>query len=207
MKYDFDLESQRGAKKKLIIQILLTIGEAALVIFLAFLLTHYGFEVYTVTGHEMKPTLIKDDRILVNKLVYRIGRVKRNDIVIVKQSGTEHNYYSVERVLGLPGERVRIRDGRIYIDGKKLKEKFAFPRMENGGLALEEITLEDDEYFLLCDNRNNGEDSRNANIGNVLRENILGKAWFRLNTMEFVNFLDAFSEEDEKGSSAQDSAS
>ncbi len=196
MKYDFDLESQKGKKKKIIIEILITIGEAAFVVFLAFLLTHYGFEIYTVTGYEMKPTLIKDDRVLVNKLVYRVGNVKRNDIVLVKQGGTEHNYYNVERVLGLPGERVQIKDGSIFINGKKLEEKYDFPPMENGGLALEEITLEEDEFFLLCDNRNNGEDSRNANIGNVLRENIVGKAWFRLNTMEFIGFLNAF--EDEK---------
>lgn len=195
MRYDFDLESQKGAKKKIIIEILITLLEAAFVVFLAFLLTHYGFEIYTVTDHDMKPTLIKEDRILVNKLVYRIRNIKRNDIVVVRQGGTEHNYYNVERVLGLPGERVKIKDGKIYINGKVLNEKYNFPKMENGGLALEEIILEDDEFFLLCDNRNNGEDSRNANIGNILRENIIGKAWFRLNTMEFLDFLNAFDKE------------
>lgn len=201
MKYDFDLESQKGAKKKIIIEILITVGEAALVVLLAFLLTHYGFEIYTVTGNDMKPTLIKEDRVLVNKLLYRIRNIKRNDIVLVRQGGTEHNYYTIERVLGLPGERVKITDGTIYINGKMLKEKYDFPKMENGGLALEEIALEEDEYFLLCDNRNNGEDSRNANIGNVLRENIIGKAWFRLNTMEFIGFLNAFEKEQEEETS------
>lgn len=204
MKYDFDLEYQKGAKKKIVINILITLGEIALVVAAAFLLTHYGFEVYTVTGQDMNPTLEKEDRILVNKLSYRIGSIRRNDVVVVRQSGTEHNYYTVERVIGLPGERVQIKEGEVYIDGEKLKEKYNFPVMENGGLALEEVALEDDEYFLLCDNRNNGEDSRNANVGNVLRENILGKAWFRMNTMEFVGFLNAFKDAKESGADQTD---
>ena len=206
MKYDFDLEYQKGAKKKIVINVLITLGEVAVVILLAFLLTHYGFEVYTITNQEMNPTLEKDDRILVNKLSYRIGSIKRNDVVVIKQNGTEHNYYSVERVIGLPGEHVQIKGGKVYIDGEKLDEKYDFPIMENGGLALEEITLDEDEYFLLCDNRNNGEDSRNANVGNVLRENILGKAWVRMNTIEFVGFISAFDEEDAKSETTAEPA-
>ena len=196
MKYDFDLEYQRGSKKKIVIKVLITVLEVCVVVFLAFLLTHYGFEIYTVTGQDMTPTLEKKDRILVNKISYKIRSIKRNDVVVVKQSGTEHNYYTVERVIGLPGEKVKIKKGSVYIDGTKLREKYDYPVMENGGLALEEINLDDDEYFVLSDNRNNGEDSRNANIGNILRENILGKAWFRMNTMEFVGFLDEFEEKD-----------
>ncbi len=88
----------------------------------------------------MTPTLENGDRILVNKMSYRIHSIKRNDVVIVRQSGSEHNYYSADRVIGLPGETVQIKEGRVYIDGERLKEKYRFPVMENGGLALEEIT-------------------------------------------------------------------
>ena len=59
-------------------------------------------------------------------------------------------------------------------------------------------TLDADEYFVLCDNRNNGEDSRNANVGNILKENIVGKAWIRMNTLEFISHLDGFEEEKEQ---------
>ena len=194
MRYDFNLENRKDSHKKLLLQIIITIAEAALLLGIAYAITHYGLETFTVSGQDMMPTLENGDRILVNKLSYRFHPVKRNDVVIVKQSGAEHNYYSAERVMGLPGETVQIQDGVLLINGKKLEEAFDFPIMENGGLALEEITLDSGEYFVLCDNRNNGEDSRNASVGNILKENIVGKAWIRLNTVEFVKNINGFRE-------------
>lgn len=197
MKYDFDLENRKEARKHLAKMILLTIVEVLIVVFAAYAITHYGMETFTVSGQYMSPTLENGDKILVNKLSYRIHSIKRNDVVIVQQSGSEHNYYTVERVIGLPGEEVQIREGRVYINGKKLKEPYNFPKMENGGLAMEPVILEEEEYFVLCDNRNNGEDSRNANVGNIAKEDIVGKAWVRMNTIEFISHLDGFSKEKE----------
>lgn len=192
MRYDFNLENRKENHTKLLLQIIITVVEAAVIIGIAYAITHYGLETFTVSSQDMMPTLESGDRILVNKISYHLHSVKRNDVVIVKQNGAEHNYYSAERVLGLPGETVQIQDGLLYINGKKLKESFDFPVMENGGLALEEITLDSGEYFVLCDNRNNGEDSRNASVGNILKENIVGKAWIRMNTVEFVKNIDGF---------------
>lgn len=195
MKYDFDLENRKDTGKRLAKMILITIAEVLIVVFAAYAITHYGMETFTVSGQYMSPTLETGDKILVNKLSYRIHSIKRNDVVIVQQSGSEHNYYTVERVIGLPGEEVQIQEGNVFINGKKLKEPYDFPAMENGGLALEPVILEEDEYFVLCDNRNNGEDSRNANVGNIAKEDIIGKAWIRMNTIEFISHLDGFSEE------------
>lgn len=195
MKYDFDLENRKEARKKLARKILITVLEVIVVVFLGYALTHYGMETFTVTGQYMSPTLENGDEILVNKMSYRIHSIKRNDVVIVEQRGSEHNYYSVERVIALPGEQIQIKDGEVYIDGELLEEKYDFPVMENGGLALEPVILDEDEYFVLCDNRNNGEDSRNANVGNILRDNIVGKAWIRLNTAELISNLDGFAKE------------
>lgn len=197
MRYDFDLENRKELGKKFARKILITIFEVIVVIFLGYAVTHYGMETFTVTGQYMSPTLENGDEILVNKMSYRIHSIKRNDVVIVEQRGSEHNYYSVERVIALPGEQVQIKEGKVYIDGELLKEKYDFPVMENGGLALEPVILDEDEYFVLCDNRNNGEDSRNANVGNILRDNIVGKAWIRLNTVEFISGLDGFAKEKE----------
>ncbi|RKI40195.1 signal peptidase I [bacterium D16-51] len=197
MKYDFDLENRKEARKHLVKMILITLVEVLVVVFAAFAITHYGMETFTVSGQYMSPTLENGDKILVNKLSFHIHSIKRNDVVIVQQSGSEHNYYTVERVIGLPGEEVQIREGRVYINGKKLKESYDFPKMENGGLAMEPVILEDEEYFVLCDNRNNGEDSRNANVGNIAEEDIVGKAWVRMNTIEFISHLDGFSKEKE----------
>lgn len=139
MKYDFDLENRKEARKHLVKMILLTIVEVLIVVFAAYAITHYGMETFTVSGQYMSPTLENGDKILVNKLSYRIHSIKRNDVVIVQQSGSEHNYYTVERVIGLPGEEVQIREGRVYINGKKLKEPYNFPKMENGGLAMSQL--------------------------------------------------------------------
>ncbi len=206
MKYDFDLENQKEARKKLAIKALVTLLEVCAVVALGYGITHWGMQIYTVSGQDMTPTLENGDRILVNKMSYRIHSIKRNDVVIVRQSGSEHNYYSADRVIGLLGETVQIKEGRVYIDGERLKEKYRFPVMENGGVALEEITLDEDEYFVLCDNRNGGEDSRNANVGNVLRDNIVGKAWFRMNTLEIISFLDGFSQEKKDSPSSSPAA-
>lgn len=196
MKYDFDLENRKEAGKKLAWKIFRTVLEVIAVVFLGYALTHYGMETFTVSGQYMSPTLENGDEILVNKMSYRIHSIKRNDVVLVEQRGSEHNYYSVERVIALPGEEVQIKEGSVFIDGEKLEEKYDFPVMENGGLALEPILLDEDEYFVLCDNRNNGEDSRNANVGNILRDNIVGKAWIRLNKVDLISNIDGFTKEE-----------
>ena len=187
MKYDFDLEDRSKKIKSIVLRVIVTILEVVVVVALAYAITHYGLEKMTVTSDSMNPTLQEEDSVLINKMSYKIHSIKRNDVVVVQQSGSEHNYYSIERVIGLPGETVMIKDGEVYINDKKLKEKSDFPKMENGGLALESITLDEDEYFVLCDNRNEGEDSRNANIGNVLKRDIVGKAWIRMNSFAFID--------------------
>lgn len=203
MKYDFDLEDKSKKRKKMILRILLFLLEIILVIFLAYLITHYGLERMNVSGEYMSPTLMEGDEILIDRMRYRVFPIKRNDVVVVQHNGSEHNYYTVERVIGMPGEKIRIQDGEIFINGKKLKEKYDFPKMENGGLALEEITMEDGEYFMLCDNRNECEDSRNANIGNVQKQNIIGKAWLRTNSLALISHIDGYArQKKEKDSDA-----
>jgi signal peptidase I len=191
MRYDLDLEEHRFSKL-LILKILITLVEAAIVVFGAFAITHYGLETMTVSGEYMSPTLKTGDSILINKLSYRLHKIRRNDVVVVEQNGSEHSYLTLERVIGLPGETVLIQDGQVYINGKVLKEKLDFPLMENGGMALESVTLEKNQYFVLGDNRNECEDSRNATVGNIAKSEIVGKAWIRLNSFTFVGMIDQF---------------
>ncbi len=191
MKYDFDLEEHRISKQT-VLKILITLVEIVLVVVAAYGITQYGLETMTVSGEYMSPTLKDGDNILINKMSYQMHKVHRNDVVAVQENGSEHSYVTLERVIGLPGETVKIQEGKVYINGKELKEKLDFPTMENGGLALQEITLEKGEYFMLGDNRNECEDSRNANIGNILRGDIIGKAWVRLNSFAFIGQIDPF---------------
>ena len=201
MRYNYDLDDTSVNTRKIITGILITLIEIAIVVLAAFLIVRYGLERMTMSGNGMEPTVKDDDSILINKMSYKLHSVKRNDVVVLRQNGSEHNYYVVQRVIGLPGEKVKITNGEVYIDGKVLDEKHDFPLMKNGGLALDEITLDDDEYFVLGDNRNDCEDSRNASMGNVLKSDIVGKAWIRTNSFAFINQIDGFKKSDSSSSS------
>lgn len=187
MRYDFDLEDKREKHKKIFRSVLIWIVEIAAVVGLAYFIVNYGLEKVTMAGDSMNDTLVDGDQILINKFSYRFTSPKRFDIIVYRQSGKEHSYYSVKRVIGLPGDTIQIKDGSVYIDDKKIKEKVSVDEMVNGGLALEKIKLDEDEYFVLGDNRNDSEDSRFASIGNIVRDEIIGKAWIRTNSFTFVN--------------------
>lgn len=195
MKYDFDLEERRFSKQ-FIVKALITLVEAVIVVFLAFAITRYGLEKMTVSGEYMSPTLKSGDCVLINKLSYRFHKIHRNDVVVVRQTGSEHSYFTLQRVIGLPGERVQIQKGQVYINGKQLKEKLDFPLMDNGGLAEDAFTLDKGQYFVLGDNRNECEDSRNATVGNISRQSVIGKAWIRMNSFTFVGMINNFKKTD-----------
>ena len=91
---------------------------------------------------------------------------------------------------------MQIKEGQVYINDKKLKEKLSYPLMDNGGLAEDVVTLDKNEYFVLGDNRNECEDSRNAAVGNISRKSIVGKAWIRMNSFTFVGMINNFRKED-----------
>lgn len=169
--------------------------EIILVILLAYFVTSYGLEKTTVIGTSMEHTLVNGDKLLINKMVYRFTSPKRFDIIVFKNSGKESNYYTIRRVIGLPGETVQIQGGKVYIDGNELKEEIIVEKIASSGLAKEPVTLEANEYFVLGDNRNGSEDSRFANIGNITKDSIVGKAWLRLNPFNFVHMLNKANDE------------
>ncbi len=193
---DFDFDGRLKLNKKAVVNILITLTEVALAVFAAYAVTHYGLEKLTVSGEYMSPTLDDGDGVLINKMIYKIFSVKRGDVIVIQKSGSEHSYYTIGRVIGLPGEVIKIKDGYVYVDGVRLDEKLDFPAMENGGLALEDVDLDSDEYFVLCDNRNEGEDSRNANVGNILKSDIVGKAWIRMDPFALISGIDEFGGKD-----------
>lgn len=137
----------------------------------------------------MEPTLSAGDTILIDRVSYAFGSPKRGDIIVFRTSDDPKASLHIKRVIGLPGETVQIRDGQILIDGELYVEKKGFPSINNPGMAEEPVELGKGEYFVLGDNRNNSEDSRSADIGNVNQKDILGKAWFVISPGEHFGFL------------------
>lgn len=189
MEFDYDFErAERNEKiKKFLIRSLLMIIAVAAAIALAWAITRYALEKTNMVGDSMYPTLSDQDTILINKMAYLRKGPERFDVIVFEISGKEHSFYSIRRVIGLPGEKVQIRDGYVYINDEKLEEPINLDEVFIEGLGLDGVVLDEDEYFVLGDNRNDSEDSRFANIGNVVNTQIIGKAWLRLNKFGFVN--------------------
>ena len=162
--------------RKIIKEIIVWLLLIVLTITASYFITTNVFVKTAVAGVSMEPTLMEGQVVIVNKIEYYLKSPKRNDVIVYKQRNREHSYYEIKRVIGLPGETVKIKNGIIYINDEALKEKVKTETIENAGLAEEGIKLDDNEYFVLGDNRNDSEDSRFASVGNVLKNEILGKA-------------------------------
>ena len=118
----------------------------------------------------------------MDKISYRFRDPERFDIIVFPFRYQENTFY-IKRIIGLPGETVQIDEqGNIYIDGEILEESYGREviRPENIGIAKDPIVLGEDEYFVMGDNRNNSSDSRTEIVGNIHRDEIIGRAWVRI---------------------------
>ena len=132
-----------------------------------------------VSGSSMETTLSDKDQLIIDKMTYRFRDPKRYDIVVFPYQYQDNTYY-IKRIIGLPGETVQILSGMVYIDGMRLDEHYGNELMENPGIAEEPLTLGEDEYFVLGDNRNNSSDSRASDVGLIHRKDLIGRAWIRV---------------------------
>lgn len=153
-------------------------AEIAAVLILGIVLAVGYGKITVMQEGSMDPTLNAGDVLLVDRMAYRFSTPKRGDIIVYKTGDDKKASTHIKRIIGLPGETIQIKDGQILIDGETYQENGEFPGIENAGVAETKVALDSGEYFVLGDNRNNSEDSRYADMGNVKKRNIIGKIWF-----------------------------
>ena len=183
----------QDAKEKLenekVKNVLLWVFEIAVTLVFAAVVAIVMFQSVTMQESSMEPTLSVGDKFFMNRVEYKISSPKRGDMIVFKTNAGDDAALHIRRVVGLPGETVQIANGRILINGETYKEGKDFPSISNGGQASNPISLENGEYFVLGDNRNNSEDSRHGDIGVVKKRYIVGKLWFTVSPVKKIGSL------------------
>ncbi|MGI6001238.1 MAG: signal peptidase I [Candidatus Merdisoma sp.] len=182
---EFEEEENRKGPLRELLGMLIYIGIVLAVTFL--IITFVGQRTH-VSGESMENTLDDGDQLIVDKITYRFQDPERFDIIVFPFHYKENTYY-IKRIIGLPGETVQIADGAIYINGEVLQESYGREVMQDPGIAAEPITLGEDEYFVLGDNRNQSSDSRDPSVGLIHRDEIIGRAWLRIWPLDSFGIL------------------
>ena len=139
----------------------------------------FAIQAVHVEGLSMFATLDNNDYLIANKIDYRLHAPERGDIIILRPP-TDNSKDFIKRIIALPGERLLISDGIVYINGHKLDEPYlpeAWTTLNNWG-GPDGMVVPPNDYFVMGDNRNRSQDSRI--FGFIGRDRIDGRAWFRI---------------------------
>jgi signal peptidase I len=154
-------------------------------ILVSFFIILFVYQPVRVEGGSMEPGLEDQERIFINKLVYRLENIERGDIVVFRYPRDTSKSF-IKRVIGLPGDRLRIGFGRVYLNGQLVPEPYV-PLEYLDGVSYSETVVPANSYFVLGDHRSSSNDSRA--FGPVLRSYIYGKAVFGYWPVEKVGIL------------------
>ena len=164
-----------------------------IIIIAVILCVQYVVTIQQVLGPSMNPTLVEKDAVLLNKFAYRIGKIRRGDVVALNYNGEK---FMVKRVIGLPGEKIEYKNNVLYINDEPFQEKYLGSDVETEDFLvsgskvytvnynvdtlenLESDVIPEDMYLVLGDNRQNSEDSRY--YGLIKKEDIIGKTTIRI---------------------------
>ncbi len=163
--------------EELVTRITRWIVDVIILIILGFFLTYMLGTRITMQGNSMTPTLQNDDRLLLNRFAGKLSRINRFDVVVYRLNDSDTVY--MKRVLGMPGETIKIENGRVYINGEQLDLEDHLSAIASAGIAADPVTLGRDEYFVIGENADASLDSRFSDVGNISLSNILGTAWLR----------------------------
>lgn len=190
MEQDGDMkEEERDKRGKAVRESVSFILYLIVIVVLTFLMIRYVGQRTRVDGSSMENTLTNGDNLIVDKISYRFHEPERFDIIVFPYQYKEDTYF-IKRIIGMPGETVQITDkGEILINGEELVESYGREVIKDPGLASDPITLGEDEYFVMGDNRNYSKDSRFPDVGNIKRADIIGKAWLRIYPFDKIGFI------------------
>ena len=152
----------------------------AVALIIVILLNMYVFNLSTVKGHSMEPTLQEKEWLFVNKFAFLVGHPARGDVVILKDPDMRNpqRQYLVKRIVAVPGDRVEIRGGRLLVNGERVNEPYTDVRIEDGDRG--PVVVEEGHYFVMGDNRHQGASKDSRIFGTVSEKEIQGRADFIL---------------------------
>ena len=154
-----------------------------------FLILHFVGQRTVVNGSSMDTTLANGQNLVMDKLSYRFHDPERYDIIVFPYQHAENTYY-IKRIIGMPGETVQIKDGYVYIDGERLlSDIYGNELIKDPQTAADPITLKENEYFVMGDNRNHSMDSRDPSVGVLTKEDLIGRAWVRIYPFDNIGVI------------------
>jgi len=181
-----------NALGNLILELIETIVTALAIFVIVYL---FLFQPHQVKGNSMATSILESfqngEYLLTNKISYRFNKPQRDDIIVFKAPQNE-DYDYIKRIIGLPGERIKLQSGKVFINDQVFDESSYLPAdiYTQAGRFLkegEEITIPQGKYFVIGDNRPNSSDSRDW--GPVPEKNLVGKAWLRYWPINKLGFI------------------
>lgn len=160
------------SRKPLWREIIETVGGAVI---LSVIIMVFIARAFTVDGPSMQPTLLSGERLLIDKITYRFRPPTRGDIVVFKYPADPNTFF-IKRVIGVPGDRIEIISGRVYVNDELLEEEYIQSPTVSG---MDSVAVPEGHFFVLGDNRGNSQDSRSPSVGHVPKALVVGRALLR----------------------------
>ena len=194
MNLRFEEEAKKEKRKKLIIESIRYVIEIILVIALAWCIINLCMKKVKMIGSSMENTIASGQDVLVNTFFKHFSSPGRDAVIaFYPEPGGDYDEERrdseilIRRIVGLPGETIKMVDGFVYVNGEKHEESYAFDRSVSAGQADEEIKLGGDEYFVLSDKRADLDDSRSTSFTKVKQDNIIGTVFLELDPLSSIS--------------------
>lgn len=159
---------------------------------LAFCIRTFIFEPYMVQGSSMYPTLVNNERLIVDKLSYFITDPKKGEIIVFRYPKDQSRDF-IKRVIAVGGDTIEMRDGKVFVNGVMLEENYIYKDDPKGSNMsnYKKTVVPEDHIFVLGDNRNNSEDSRFADVDFVPLDLVKGRALFAFWPLDQIRMIEA----------------